>query len=153
MRIRSADSGDEAFIVATAERLRAFGPPPWRTPAEVVDGEVRTLRAYFASPPHHASLVIAEDDRGPAGFAYLEEMQDYFTQEKHGHLGIIAVAERAEGSGAAKALMREAESWARARGYRTLTLNVFDGNRHARDVYEHLGFRAEAVKYVKPIDR
>ena len=153
MRIRPANLADQAFIVATAERLSAFGPPPWRTAAEVVEGEVRTLRRHLESPLDDASLVVAEDDRGPAGFGYFETLQDYFTRERHGHIGILAVSEHAEGRGAAKALMQAAEAWARARGYRTLTLNVFHGNRHARDVYEHVGFQPEAVKYVKALDR
>ena len=45
--------------------------------------------------------------------------------------------------------MRAGEEWARQRGYRKLTLNVFEGNRHARAVYEHLGYAAETLRYVK----
>ena len=48
-------------------------------------------------------------------------------------------------------MIRAAESWARRRGYPTLTLNVFEGNRHARDVYEHLGFQPDTVRYIKKL--
>jgi GNAT superfamily N-acetyltransferase len=147
--IRDAHPDDEAFVVATAERLNAFGPPRWRTAAEVVAGEVRTLRAFFVAPPPRAVLTIAEHEGERLGFGYFEQQLDYFTGEPHGHIGILAVTHAAEGQGAAKALIAAAERWARAHGYRMLTLNVFDENRRARRVYEHLGFEAEAVKYVK----
>ena len=68
----------------------------------------------------------------PAGFAFLEPAVDYFSGERHGHLGMIAVTAEAEGHGAGAALMRAAEDWARGCGYAKLTLNVFEGNQRAR---------------------
>jgi GNAT superfamily N-acetyltransferase len=82
---------------------------------------------------------------------FLEEKQDYFTGVRHGHIGILAVTETAEGRGAGGALMRAAEAWARDRGYPALTLNVFDANQRARRMYEHFGFRPDTVKYLKPL--
>jgi GNAT superfamily N-acetyltransferase len=64
-------------------------------------------------------------------------------------VSIIAVAAHAEGCGVAGALMRAAETWAREAGYGQLTLTVFEGNRHARAVYEQVGYRPETLRYVK----
>jgi GNAT superfamily N-acetyltransferase len=97
---------------------------PWRTAEELVEGEARTLRDFFESPDDGSRLLIAESGDHRLGFALLEELRDYFTLERHGHIGILAVTADAEGKGAGGALMRAAESWARDRGYRTLTLNV-----------------------------
>jgi GNAT superfamily N-acetyltransferase len=149
IRVRTARGTDRGFVLETAARLAAFGPPPWRTSEELVEGEARTLRDFFESPDDGSRLLIAESGDHRLGFALLEELRDYFTLERHGHVGILAVTEEAEGKGAGGALMRAAESWARDRGYRTLTLNVFGANQHARDVYEHLGFVPDTVKYVK----
>jgi ribosomal protein S18 acetylase RimI-like enzyme len=77
---------------------------------------------------------------------------DYFTGDRHGHLGMIAVTEAAEGTGAGGALMRAAEDWARDHGYPTLTLHVFEGNARARRFYERAGYQVETVRYVKSID-
>ena len=82
---------------------------------------------------------------------FLEEKQDYFTGAAHGHIGILAVTEAAEGRGAGSALMHAAETWARDRRYPALTLNVFDANQRARGMYEHFGFRPDTVKYLKPL--
>jgi GNAT superfamily N-acetyltransferase len=149
IRVRSARGTDRGFVLQTAARLAAFGPPPWRTAEELVEGEVRTLRDFFESPDDGSRLLIAESGDRRLGFALLEELRDYFTLERHGHVGILAVTEDAEGKGAGSALMRAAENWARNRGYRTLTLNVFSTNDHARRVYEHFGFAPDTVKYVK----
>ena len=40
----------------------------------------------------------------------IEELRDYFTLERHGHVGILAVTEAAEGRGAGGALLRAAEA-------------------------------------------
>jgi GNAT superfamily N-acetyltransferase len=149
IRVRAARGADQDFVLETAARLAAFGPPPWRTEEELVEGETRTLRDVFESPDDGSRLLIAESGDRRLGFALLEELRDYFTLERHGHVGILAVTEDAEGKGAGGALMRAAEAWGRQRGYRTLTLNVFSTNEHARGFYEHLGFVEDIVKYVK----
>ena len=154
VRVRSARPEDRAFVLETAGRLSAFGPPAWRSPEEVVEGEARTLRAFFERPPEDAALLVAETTPGePAGFAYLETLRDYFTREAHTHIGILAVAKNAEGRGVGSALLAAAEDWARSRGSRTLTLNVFEGNRRARALYERHGFLAESLRYVRTLDR
>jgi GNAT superfamily N-acetyltransferase len=137
-------------VIAAAKRLAAFGPPDWRPSEEIVSGETRTLEAFFADPPSGSALLIAESaDNKRLGFVYLERLQDYFTREPHGHVGMIVVIEEGEGSGVGGALMREAEAWAREQGYRKLTLTVFEANRTARAVYEHLGYAPETLRYVK----
>ncbi|HSB35336.1 MAG TPA: GNAT family N-acetyltransferase [Thermoanaerobaculia bacterium] len=153
VRIRNARHDDRAFVVDAAGRLEEFGVPPGRTPGEIVAGERRTLLRYFAMPSDSEALLVAEGAGGERlGFAFLEAATDYFTGEAHGHVGILAVAREAEGTGAGKELLAAAEAWSRRRGYRRLTLNVFEANRHARDVYEHVGYAAETLRYVKPLD-
>lgn len=150
MRIRPALPPDRSFILAAAQRLASFDPPPWRPAQEIVEGERRTLQAFFAAPPEGSALLIAESDGGDGlGFVYLERMQDYFTLEAHGHVGILVVTEPAAGKGVGSALMRASEAWAREQGYRKLTLTVFEANRAARALYDHLGYAPETLRYVK----
>jgi GNAT superfamily N-acetyltransferase len=152
--VRPARTSDREFVLATAERLSVFGPPPWRTSAEVVEGEARTLRAFFEAPPKSAALLVAEDEAGaPLGFAYLEILRDYFLGIEHAHIGILSVAAAAEGHGAGGALLSAAEDWARALGHDRLTLNVFERNERARAVYAHRGFEPESLRYVKILTR
>ena len=150
--VRDGTAADRHFVIDTARRFAAFGPPPWRSPLEVVAGEVRCLDDFFDGGQTGSALVIAEQSGEPIGFAFLEPAVDYFSGDTHGHVGMIAVTEAAEGRGAGAALMRAAEDWARARGYAQLTLNVFEGNRRARQVYERFGYQIETLRYVKVLD-
>jgi GNAT superfamily N-acetyltransferase len=149
--VRAARPADRAFVLEAASRLSAFGVPEGRTSEEIVEGEARTLRAFFDRSDPRDTLLVAEAGGRASGFIFLEEKQDYFTLETHGHVGIVVVTSDAEGRGVGAALMRAADAWARSLGYRRLTLNVFDGNRRARAIYEHLGFRPDTIKYQKKL--
>jgi len=149
--VRPATASDRDFVVETARRFAAFGPPPWRTPQEVVAGEVRCLDDFFDGGMQGASLLIAEEAGRPAGFAFLEHHTDYFTGERHGHLGMIAVTEAAEGLGVGASLLAAAEEWTRTQRYAKLTLNVFEGNARARRAYERDGYHVETLRYVKHV--
>jgi GNAT superfamily N-acetyltransferase len=147
--VRPATAGDRGFVLATARRLADFGPPPWRSVEDVVRREQRALAEFFDRPEPSSALYVATRGDEPLGFIFLTTADDYFTGEHVGHVDIIAVEERGEGQGVGGALMREAEQWGRARGYRRLTLNVFDRNDRARRIYEHLGWRPETLHYIK----
>ena len=149
LSVRPATERDRAFVLATARRLADFGPPPWRSVDEVVLREQRALAEFFDRPEPGSALYVAARGDDPLGFIFLTTHDDYFTDEKVGHVDIIAVDQRGEGQGVGGVLMREAEQWGRSRGYRRLTLNVFDRNDRARRIYEHLAWRPETVHYVK----
>jgi GNAT superfamily N-acetyltransferase len=150
VEIRPAGPDDQAFIVETCRRFADFDGPPFRTPEEIVEGEVRTLRLFFAGGAPQSTLLIAELDGKAAGFAYLEELVDYFTQARHGHVGMLAVTERSEGRGVGRALLAAAERWTRGRGFRSRALSVCDGNARARRLYERGGGQPDAVRSSKP---
>src|SRR6478672_8616178 len=151
--VREAGPEDEPFILETAGRLAGGFPlPPWRSPQEVVAGEVRVLRGFMESGNAGSKLLVAEDAHSNLlGFIFLETQEDYFTLTRYGHVGILAVTEAAEGRGAGRVLMAAAEVWGREHGFTKLTLNVFENNHHARKVYEHLGYSPETLRYVKPL--
>ena len=60
LAIRPAGPGDRAFVLATVLRLGDFGPPPWRTPAEIGEADARILRGFFERPAPGAALLVAE---------------------------------------------------------------------------------------------
>jgi GNAT superfamily N-acetyltransferase len=150
IRIRDADADDTSFVLLTAKRLTAFDLPRWRAAGDIWSAESRTLRQWFDNPST-GTLLVAERGGARIGFVFLERHIDYFTQEEHGHVSILAVTETAEGTGAGRALLDAAECWARSRGYGCLTLNVFEGNHRARAVYARLGFAPETLRYVKEL--
>jgi GNAT superfamily N-acetyltransferase len=152
IQIRPATPADRDALVELVPRLRAFGAVPLR-PVESLDrAEQATLERALAAPDPETVLLVAEGPTGrPAGVAYAHVQTDYFTGERHGHLGIIAVSEVAEGQGMGRALLAAVESWARERGHRYLTLNVFAANVRARAVYERAGYGLDILRYYKEL--
>jgi len=99
-----------------------------------------------------AVVLVAESaDGSPLGFIHLHGARDFFTGEEHGHVSDIVVRAEAEGRGVGQRLMTAAEDWARERGYRLLSLHVFEGNARARAFYERLGYRADIRRLIKPL--
>jgi GNAT superfamily N-acetyltransferase len=98
-----------------------------------------------------AVVFVATAGDEPVGFIHLCEEEDYYGGPC-GHIGDVVVAPAARGKGVGTALIAAGERWARERGYRLLTLNVFLDNEGARALYEELGFRPETVRQVKELD-
>ncbi len=150
--IRPATEADRAFALGLVPRLRSFGTVPLRSIEDLDGAERRTLEAAFDELPADAVLLVAEHPRdGALGFAHAVTATDYFTREAHGHLAIIAVAEAGEGRGVGRALMAAIEQWAAGRGYRLLTLSVFEANTRARDLYERNGFGVDMLRCIKEL--
>ncbi|MEO6447167.1 MAG: GNAT family N-acetyltransferase [Gemmatimonadaceae bacterium] len=146
--IRPAVPADRDAVVALTPRLEAFGLPANIRPNELASGEARALQSAFEQLPEGAALFVAAEESGRLlGFTFLETKVDYFSQRSHGHVGILAVSESAEGRGVGSALLRAADEWAEGLGYDRLTLFVFEKNDRARRVYERAGYSADLVRY------
>ncbi len=150
--IRPATARDRDWILPLAPRLHDFGPPAFRL-RDVMDRAVTaSIDAALTGASPGAEVLVAEGtDGSPLGFIHLHGARDFFTGEEHGHVSDIVVAREAEGRGVGQALMAAAETWARGRGYRLLSLHVFEANARARVFYERLGYRADIRKLVKPL--
>ncbi len=151
-RVRAAAPRDREWILRLAPRLHDFGPPPIR-PRDVMDrAVVASIGGALAGAAPGAEVLVAEGPGGePLGFVHLHGARDFFTGEEHGHVSDIVVAPEAEGRGVGRALMAAAEDWARGRGYRLLSLHVFEGNVRARALYERLGYQPDIRKLIKPL--
>ncbi len=148
--VRPATEADRAFVLDLVPRLRAFGPGPLRPPEAMDSAERRILERAFSELPDGAVLLVAEHPaEGALGMAFAHTATDYYTQEPHGHLAILAVTEPAEGRGAAPALLAAVERWSADQGFRFLTLNVFSENTRARAAYERAGYAPDIVRYLK----
>jgi ribosomal protein S18 acetylase RimI-like enzyme len=151
MIIRVAMQNDEAAVLALTPELRSFGPSTFRSAAALDAGEARTLLRFFAERPAGTHLWVAEGNDKVVGVAYVETATDYFTGERHGHLGILAVAKYAQGAGVGQGLMHTVEEWARSEGFRFISLNVFADNQRAISLYEKRMYRPDFVRYVKQL--
>ena len=152
IRIRSASFSDRDFILSLVPRLVEFGPPSWRDVSQMITTDIQVLRDTLTNPSPDTAFFIAEDENGiPLGFIHLQTGTDYYHHARHGHIANLIVAREGEGRGIGRLLMEKGEEWARAQGFRWLTLSVFAQNMRARDVYERSGYGEDMMKYVKEL--
>ena len=152
VRIRPASPADREFVISLMPRLVEFGPPAWRDPAQMTAHDTGVINESLLDPKPGTAVFVAEDADGtPLGFIHLHADTEHYNREEHGHVEDLIVAPAGEGRGVGRALLEKAEEWARSRGYRWLTLNVFAENLRAREVYKRLGYGEDMVKYVKQL--
>src|SRR5439155_9398602 len=105
LAVRPAAETDRAAILSLAERLAAFGPTT-RPPADIARREREALAEALAGLPAGSALLVADhDELGLVGVLLLDRRRDYFTDEEHGHVAILAVADGVEGQGIGRALL------------------------------------------------
>src|SRR2546428_10364419 len=92
LSIRPGERGDQAAILALAERLGAFGPTT-RSAQEIATRERRALADAPQRPSPGSPLLVAHPrDRRPLGVLLLETRRGHLTDQAHGHLAILAPA-------------------------------------------------------------
>jgi len=149
--IRAAVESDAPAMLALADRLAAFGPTT-RDAVEIAQRERRALAEALSHPCDSSALLVAEQaPLGLIGVIHLDTRRDYFTDQAHGYVAILAVAREVEGQGVGRALLEAAEGWARAKGFSRVTLAVFTDNRRAKGVYQRLGWRPELETWYKSL--
>lgn len=152
--IRPANASDEEFIRANAYRLLQFRPPLWRdnSQGQMTRADIRhILESLRSDDPKHPVMIAADSSGKMVGFIHLTLAEDYYTGQQCAHLVDIVVIEESEGQGVGKFLLQQAEDWAISKGSPWITLNAFEGNTHARRIYEKAGYNVEWIRYLKPL--
>src|SRR3989442_13360461 len=99
LSIRPGERGDQAAILALAERLAAFGPTT-RPAQEIATRERRALADPLARPsPGSALLVAHQRDRGLVGVLLLETRRGDITGPGPGTPGLSSDSREVPGQG------------------------------------------------------
>jgi GNAT superfamily N-acetyltransferase len=149
--LRPAGTEDRTFIDGLSPRFSDVPRPAWHDTAAMEGFQERHMTASFAPVVGSATLIACAEDGRRLGYIHLRPAKDGVTDEPCGYVSLLATTEEAEGLGVAHRLMGAAEDWARGRGYRLLSLDVFADNKRAVDFYERRGFRSETFRMVKPL--
>jgi ribosomal protein S18 acetylase RimI-like enzyme len=76
---------------------------------------------------------------------------DQLRGDRHAHIFLLYVAPPHRRQGIGKALMQQAEAWARERGDRQIGLQVFVSNQPALALYRSLGYETQSLWMVKKL--
>ena len=149
--LRGATADDMAFVHSLSPRLAGVPRPAWHDLPAMEGFQDRHMAASFEPVEGSSTVIACSEDGRRLGYIHLRPGRDGVTDEACGYISLLAVAKDAEGSGVANHLMAAAEDWARSRGYRLLSLDVFADNRRAVDFYRRKGFETETHRMVKPL--
>jgi len=102
------------------------------------------------SPPN---LTKSPTRHSPVGCLWLGNAIDQVIGDRYAYIFLLYVVPHCRQQGIGKALMRQAEDWAMARGDRQLGLQVFPHNQPALNLYSRLGYQTQSLWMVKPLLR
>jgi GNAT superfamily N-acetyltransferase len=109
----------------------------------------REWRERLEQPGSPRSVLLAERDGTPAGFcSVLTPSRDEDTAPGTAEIEAIYVDPKLWRRGVGRALMDESLSRLRTRGWREVTLWMFDGNTNAQAFYAPLGFAPDGAEHV-----
>ena len=101
----------------------------------------------------NAAIFVAELDGKVAGYVNVEvgTIPPIYVHDKEAYLCGIVVDNEYRRKGIGKALMKEAEGWAKKKGLYSIALTVHTGNKGAYTTYKKSGFKELNLKMVKII--
>ncbi len=146
MIIRGYKAGDEEGIKACFLEIQGlehgYQPQFWRAPDEVSPDEVVSALLKTAEKSG-GKLYVAEEDKVAVGYLGLSvndiEDEPGFIAKKMCHINELVVLKSYQGRGIAKALMAEAEKFAKESGCMYVSLSVTSGN-SAIEFYRKYGY-------------
>lgn len=130
-------------LAATVDQYLSQATPLWW---------VELVVAQPAAPSY--PLVGGRQPFQKVGCVWLGTGIDQLTGDRHTHVFLLYVDPAHRRQGLGTALMQQAENWARARGDRRISLQVFQGNQAAVQLYTQRGYQPQAILMSKtlPLD-
>jgi len=140
LTITTADFADPVHGAAILAVLDSYASDPVGG-GEPLSEETRAALVPGLARQPHALVLLAFEDEVPVGIAVCFFGFSTFRAKPLLNVHDLAVVPGRRGSGIGKALLAAVEDRARAGDCCKLTLEVQDGNRRARGLYERFGFR------------
>jgi ribosomal protein S18 acetylase RimI-like enzyme len=151
--IRPGTPADAGAVLALMPRLADFDVPGTRNPEHLWKDDARLFERWVAGDVECLVQVADDADGNILGFTMVRLRPELLSHEPSAHLEAIALDDRAEGQGIAKALLDAAEKQAAEQGALSMSLHVFASNARARRFYDRAGYDGELMRYIKHIEK
>jgi ribosomal protein S18 acetylase RimI-like enzyme len=142
-RFRSGSALDRSVLVKTLQQTYAE-----LFPGGPVSHLAQTVEQYL-SRDTPIWWVQAPNQDSPIGCLWLGNGMDQVSADRQAYIFLLYVAPSHRRRGIGRALMEQAEAWARARGDRKIGLQVFATNAAATELYESLGYSVQSLTLEK----
>lgn len=159
--IRVGSSLDRALLVKVMQRTYKE-----LHPHQSVSHLTRTVDQYLSKDtplwwvyrqddsPAKPELPFADKGaaRSSVGCLWLGDAVDQIEGDRHAYIFLLYVAPESRRQGIGTALMKRAEGWAKDRGDRKLSLQVFSDNQPAIGMYNQLGYQTQSFWMTKRLE-
>jgi len=88
---------------------------------------------------------VRQSVRQPVACLWVGNAVDQVLGDRHPHIFLLYVVPEHRRRGVGKALMRYVEDWAFVRGDRQISLQVFQSNQAALNLYQQLGYQTQSL--------
>jgi GNAT superfamily N-acetyltransferase len=146
IRVRPATASDLEILLVFEQAMIVAERPFDETIRSGEGVRYYDLAGLIASPQveivvaEHGSQIIA------CGYARIEDSKPYLKHLQHAYLGFMYTVREHRGKGVNKAIIKELEQWAIARGVLEMQLEVYTSNVAAIKAYEKVGFVPNMVE-------
>ena len=113
-----------------------------------------TVKKYFCpdTPLWWVEAEFEEKERlTPIACLWMGNAIDQVQGDRYSHIFLLYVTPEHRRGGIATSLMNQAQDWAKARGDRKISLQVFTTNQPALNLYHNLGYQTLSLLMVKPL--
>lgn len=114
----------------------------------------KTVEQYFSSetPLWWVEWNLeAQKDLEPIACLWMGNAIDQVKGDRYSHIFLLYVAPAHRRKGIGRELMQQAENWARNRGDRQISLQVFTSDRAALNLYQNLDYQVHSLLMIKPL--
>ncbi|MFC0522175.1 GNAT family N-acetyltransferase [Pontibacillus salicampi] len=143
LNIQMANPADESFI---ANNLHLSVPQEHKHMSlehlQELNQNIRDLGGHY---------LVAKKGEEIVGWIFIGKNLDYFDNKEYGYIYDLLVVPKHRGNQIGSALMKEAITYFRSKGYNEVRLNVFASN-SAKQLYEKLGFQARQTIMSLPLE-
>ncbi|MEB3273019.1 MAG: GNAT family N-acetyltransferase [Prochlorothrix sp.] len=106
---------------------------------------------YSGHTPPLAQGLIPRSPPNPIAGLWLGSVVDQVSGDRHSHILLLYVDPAHRRQGLGRALLDQAETWAKKNHDRQITLQVFCDNQSALALYHSQGYRPQVFTLVKPL--
>ncbi len=114
----------------------------------------QTVEKYFGSQTPLWLVDLAQEEETktiPVAVCWMGNARDQVKGDRYAHIFLLYVSPEHRRQGIATALMHRAQDWAKARGDRQISLQVFTNNQTALNLYHSLGYQTLSLLMFKSL--
>lgn len=126
--------------------------PPLKKRKKVDAAQAKRFKKLLKS--RKAIVLLFKVGKRAVAFAVgtIEKRPPVFAEKEYANLERLYVEPKYRQKGIGRALIAQVIAWAKSKGMKTITLQVYEGNNLAKNFYKKQGWKAHTTKMQLPLD-